>query len=147
LLIETGEQLGRNPDGDERGGLVGSFCFSLGHGVAHLNKLVIRRITRYHKNYLSYFLGMLKPSMSRENQTLIAIRLDPQLLAAVDAKRRQNRQSRSELIREAIYDFVKELGVSRELIYPADRVGGSKGGRPKKDALKPVDEGKVKRRA
>lgn len=86
--------------------------------------------------------------MSRENQTLIAIRLDPQLLAAVDQKRRQNRQSRSELIREAIYDFVKELGVSKDLIYPADKVGGAKGGRPKKAVLNPsVESGKVKRRA
>lgn len=69
--------------------------------------------------------------MSRSNQTLIAIRLDPDLLAAVDKKRGLKRQSRSEFVREAIYEAVKDLGVSKELIYPADRVGASKGGRPK----------------
>ncbi len=75
--------------------------------------------------------------MSRENQSLIAIRLDPLLLAAVDQKRRQKRQSRSEFIREAIYDSVKDLGLSRDLIYPADRVGDSKGGRPRKQTAQP----------
>jgi hypothetical protein len=86
--------------------------------------------------------------VARPNQTLIAIRLDPELLAAVDVKRSVARQSRSEFIREAIYNAVKGTGsVSRDLIYPQDRVGASKGGRPKKTVLKPLEEGKVKRRA
>lgn len=83
--------------------------------------------------------------MPRDNQTLIAIRLDPQLLAAVDKKRGKNRQSRSEFVREAIYNAVKDLGLSRELIYPADRVGEAKGGRPKK--LKVVEPEKKKGKA
>jgi hypothetical protein len=71
--------------------------------------------------------------VDRPNQTLIAIRLDPELLAAVDRKRSTKRQSRSEFVREAIFDAVKDLGdVPKELIYPQDRVGKSKGGRPRK---------------
>jgi metal-responsive CopG/Arc/MetJ family transcriptional regulator len=71
--------------------------------------------------------------MDRQNQTLIAIRLDPDLLAAVDKKRAMKRQSRSEFVREAIFHAVKDLGsVSKDLIYPQDRVGKSKGGRPRK---------------
>ena len=76
--------------------------------------------------------------MPRENQTLIAIRLDPQLLEALDFCRRAKRQSRSEFIREAIYELVKGQGVSRELIYPQDRVGSSKGGRPRKSVITSV---------
>ena len=78
--------------------------------------------------------------MNRENQTLIAIRLDPSLLDAVDTKRHQKRQSRSEFIREAIYNAVEDLGtVSKEIIYPQDRVGKSKGGRPKKIEIKQAE--------
>ena len=69
--------------------------------------------------------------MPRENQTLIAMRIDPDLLAAIDQKRANKRQSRSEFIREAIYKEVSDL-VAKDLIYPQDRVGKSKGGRPKK---------------
>lgn len=80
--------------------------------------------------------------MERPNQTLIAIRLDPDLLAAVDAKRAFKRQSRSELIREAIYEAVKTTGlVSKDKVYPQDRVGKSKGGRPRKAS----SEGKVRK--
>ena len=75
--------------------------------------------------------------MQRENQTLIALRLDPDLLAALDTKRAAKRQSRSEFIREAIYKEVSDL-VSHEVVYPQDRVGKSKGGRPKKTSLTPV---------
>jgi Ribbon-helix-helix protein, copG family len=78
--------------------------------------------------------------VARENQTLIALRLDPQLLAAVDVKRTLKRQTRSEFVREAIYNAV-DRAVPRDLIYPADRVGKSKGGRPKRvTTLKSVDE-------
>ncbi|MFU8894023.1 MAG: ribbon-helix-helix domain-containing protein [Luteolibacter sp.] len=88
---------------------------------------------------------MKNPYVSRPNQTLIAIRLDPELLKAVDAKRKSKRQSRSEFIREAIYDSVKDLGtVRKELIYPQDRVGKAKGGRPPK--TESLDVGKPKRK-
>ena len=78
--------------------------------------------------------------MQRDNQTFIGIRLDPLLLDAVDKKRLRKRQSRSEFVREAIYEFVNEPGLSRDLIYPQDRVGKSKGGRPRKPAIASVQE-------
>ena len=73
--------------------------------------------------------------MQRENQTLIALRLDPELLAAVDQKRSRLRKSRSQFIRDAIYEAVKDLGISEDVTFPQDRVGESKGGRPKKPAI------------
>lgn len=85
--------------------------------------------------------------MPRDNQELIAIRLDPSLLAALDRKRASKRQSRSEFIREAIFELVADATLSRDVIYPQDRVGKSKGGRPKKAALGPVLEAGKKRRA
>lgn len=69
--------------------------------------------------------------MPRENQTFIGLRLDPELLAAVDAKRAVQRKTRSQFIRDAIHDAVAEM-VPKDLAYPKDRVGESKGGRPKK---------------
>ena len=87
-------------------------------------------------------------AVPRENQELIAIRLDPELLAALDRKRGEQRQSRSEFIREAIYNLVADDSLSKDVIYPQDRVGKSKGGRPKKTALRPVEaeaEGKKRR--
>ena len=77
--------------------------------------------------------------MQRENQTFIGIRLDPVLLDAVDKKRALNRLSRSQFIRDAIYESVADL-VPRELTYPQDRVGESRGGRPKKSAIKSVEQ-------
>lgn len=41
------------------------------------------------------------------------------------------RQSRSEFIREAIYELCSDPALSKEVIYPQDRVGQAKGGRPK----------------
>jgi hypothetical protein len=67
--------------------------------------------------------------------------LDPELLKALDEKRARERQTRSEFIREAIFQSVRDLGtVTRDVIYPQDRVGKSRGGRPKK--LKAVEEKK-----
>lgn len=77
--------------------------------------------------------------MRRENQELIAIRLDPELLAALDRKRATRRQSRSEFIREAIYNLVADAKLSKDLIYPQDRVGAAKGGRPSKVPLAAVE--------
>lgn len=77
--------------------------------------------------------------MPRENQELIAIRLDPELLAALDRKRATRRQSRSEFIREAIYNLVADASLPKDVIYPQDRVGKSKGGRPKKAAITAVE--------
>ena len=74
--------------------------------------------------------------MPRENQTLIAIRLDPELLAAVDASRAATRRSRSQFIRDAIFAAVGVRGLSSDIAYPQDRVGAAKGGRPKKAQLK-----------
>ena len=77
--------------------------------------------------------------MTRPNQELIAIRLDPALIAAMDRKRAVKRQSRSEFIREAIFDLCSDPGLSREVIYPQDRVGHAKGGRPKALPLTAVE--------
>jgi metal-responsive CopG/Arc/MetJ family transcriptional regulator len=68
----------------------------------------------------------------RDNQELIAIRLGQSLLAALDRKRATKRQSRSEFIREAIFELVADASLSRDVIYTQDRVGAAKGGRPKK---------------
>lgn len=70
--------------------------------------------------------------MKRENQTFIGLRLDPDLLAAVDAKRAKTRQTRSQFIRDAIYEAVKEFGLPEHVAFPQDRVGESRGGRPRK---------------
>ena len=78
-------------------------------------------------------------AVTRPNQELIAIRLDPALIAAMDRKRATKRQSRSEFIREAIFDLCADPGLSREVIYPQDRVGQAKGGRPKALPLKSLE--------
>ena len=72
--------------------------------------------------------------MQRPNQTLIAIRLDPELLEAIDKKRAASRKSRSQFVRDAIFQAVREMGIAQDLAYPQDRVGESKGGRPRKEA-------------
>jgi hypothetical protein len=72
--------------------------------------------------------------MARANQTLIAIRLDPDLLAAVDSKRQAGRRSRSQFIRDAIFQAVRDTGIPADAAYPQDRVGTAKGGRPRKAA-------------
>jgi len=83
--------------------------------------------------------------VKRENQTFIALRLDPELLAALDKKRAGKRQSRSQFIRDAIFEMVKDYGLSRDLAYPADRVGEAKGGRPRKiSPLSKVAEAETK---
>lgn len=107
---------------------------------------VIRRITRYSNKNLHFVREDDRTlTVSRENQQLIAIRLDPDLLAAVDKKRATNRQSRSEFVREAIFAAVKDLGLSKDLIYPQDRVGKAKGGRPRKVQIEAIkDDGKRK---
>lgn len=74
--------------------------------------------------------------VDRDNQIFIGLRLDPELLAAVDKKRAHNRLSRSQFIRDAIFEAVRDMGLSQELVTPADRVGVKKGGRkPKAPAL------------
>jgi metal-responsive CopG/Arc/MetJ family transcriptional regulator len=78
--------------------------------------------------------------MQRENQTFIGIRLDPQLLAALDAKRAKMRMTRSQFVRNAIFEAVSDM-VDQDLAYPQDRVGAAKGGRPRKPAVTP-DVGK-----
>jgi len=57
----------------------------------------------------------------------------------MDRKRATKRQSRSEFIREAIFELVADASLSKDLIYPQDRVGLSKGGRPKKIPLAAVE--------
>lgn len=77
--------------------------------------------------------------MPRENQTFIGLRLDPELLAAVDAKRMLVRQTRSQFIRDAIHESVADM-VPKDLAYPKDRVGEAKGGRPKKKTGTQADQ-------
>lgn len=74
-----------------------------------------------------------KGSVKRDNQTFIGLRLDPELLAAVDKKRLSKRLTRSQFIRDAIFEAVRDMGVPVDLIYPQDRVGEAKGGRPRKE--------------
>jgi hypothetical protein len=63
-------------------------------------------------------------------QQLIALRVDPQLLAEIDAKR--GRKSRSEFLRDAVYAELEAQGTSlpSSITAAPDRAG--KGGRPKK---------------
>jgi hypothetical protein len=96
------------------------------------------RYTRYATSICIIFLIDLKNGVDRQNQELIAIRLDPELLAAIDAKRALKRQSRSEFIRLAIYEAVKDIVTSKDIAYPRDRVGTSKGGRPPKAKASPA---------
>jgi hypothetical protein len=73
--------------------------------------------------------------VQRDNQTFIGLRLDPLLLEAVDKKRALKRLSRSQFIRDAIFEAVADMGVDKEIVVPPDRVGIKKGGRPKSEPV------------
>lgn len=81
--------------------------------------------------------------MQRDNQTFIGLRLDPQLLAAVDKKRAMKRLTRSQFIRDAIFEAVADMGVDKEIVVPQDRVGIKKGGRPKSETVAVAASSKV----
>ena len=75
-----------------------------------------------------------------DGQTLIAVAMTVELLAAIDGKRGVT--SRSAFVRESL---AKYLQIAPELAAAPDRAG--KGGRPKKTTLRPVEAEGKKRHA
>lgn len=70
------------------------------------------------------------PNQRASGQSLIGCHVDAQFLAEIDAAR--GGKSRSDFLREALYDYLKKLGYDLPPAwkYAPDRTG--KGGRPKK---------------
>lgn len=70
------------------------------------------------------------PDKRAAGKSLVGCHIDDEFLAAIDQAR--GGKSRSDFFREAIFDYLKTLGIKlpETLKYAPDRTG--KGGRPKK---------------
>lgn len=87
----------------------------------------------------------LMPDQRAAGQSLVGCHVSSEFLDEIDRARRG--KSRSDFLREALYDQLKRMGYTlpEALKFAPDRTG--KGGRPKKAVLSPVEAEGKKRRA